>query len=329
MARELFQEATPQRRVMTVAMVVAIVGVVIATVAAIADSRGLTIVGAVVGGIGSVGLLAALSWLRSGEITIHLPFVAFKFGLGTDDNAEETSGPATENHLTVVQQVSTNRFFIEVPPQVVQEGRERAAALVAGGEEPAAGGEAAVVAEQVAESSVREMVTETAERIGRVARPPSPYARPKRPSGAGQVHRPGERIELSGIYDVVDHEGRYLSYQEALTEDHLFPELDDDRAYGYVARELAVHMSPRERFLPNQRVPTSGIYDVVDQYGRYLDHQKVCRAGGHFPPFIQPLPPGFEGRDPKWYVLHVRAVPRCEGLPDEPEVAPDPAGLSS
>lgn len=66
-----------------------------------------------------------------------------------------------------------------------------------------------------------------------------------------QIHRPGERVPVSGIYNVVDEQGRYLFDQRALVEQRqTFDPLGDPRAYGYAlafpARHLA-HGPERDR----------------------------------------------------------------------------------
>lgn len=37
-------------------------------------------------------------------------------------------------------------------------------------------------------------------------------------------------------------------------------------------------------FRPHNKVPVSGIYDIVDEQGNYLESQVTCHAGENFPP---------------------------------------------
>ena len=117
------------------------------------------------------------------------------------------------------------------------------------------------------------------------------------------IHKEGSIVIDSGIYDVVDCHGTYLNHQEACIENQTFPKLTDPRAQGggYVLHSKTRHVHPpKVVWRPRQRVRYSGIYDVVDSDGRYLDHQITCVAGRIFPP-IHDIPHG-DG-----YVLHERA----------------------
>lgn len=47
---------------------------------------------------------------------------------------------------------------------------------------------------------------------------------------------------------------------------------------------VATDEQRRRVYRPREDVPVSGVYDVVDQDGAYLDYQITCHAGGEFPP---------------------------------------------
>ncbi len=129
------------------------------------------------------------------------------------------------------------------------------------------------------------------------------------------VHRPGDKVPCSGIYDVVDDHGRYLNHQRAVTQvgsdSHVFPDIDDRRAAGYVLRVAPINQGAwQPTFHPGQRVPWDGIYDVLDGNGHWVGTQKVCVAGTPFPPFMLAVEPA-----PQSYALHHRAVEagQCPG----------------
>ncbi len=136
---------------MTLAIVATVMGVGVAAAGYVVDEQAVSTPGAVLAGAGILGLLAILSWLHNGEISLQLPFVAFRFGLGSTDDGD---GPKPENHLTVYQQVSTNRWFIEVPADVV-ERRQRE--VQAQDDAPAA-----------ARAAILEMVAEVRDLIGAI-----------------------------------------------------------------------------------------------------------------------------------------------------------------
>ena len=46
-------------------------------------------------------------------------------------------------------------------------------------------------------------------------------------------------------------------------------------------------------YRPGQRVPVSGIYNVVDQYGNYAGRQDTCEEGETFPPTRSPSEYGY------------------------------------
>jgi len=58
------------------------------------------------------------------------------------------------------------------------------------------------------------------------------------------VHLPGEKVSISGVYNLVDREGNYLLHQRALVEEVDEFEVPDDRsAYGYVLAYPAKHLT--------------------------------------------------------------------------------------
>jgi len=129
------------------------------------------------------------------------------------------------------------------------------------------------------------------------------------------IHRPGEHVPFSGVYDVVDDHGRYLEYQRAVTQPsngrNTFPELDDGRAAGYVIRAAPLnYVQPEPRYGPGREVPFDGIYDVVDIDGHWVGTQKVCIKGHPFPPLALSVPLFGHAGAPHGYALHLRAVDR-------------------
>ena len=127
------------------------------------------------------------------------------------------------------------------------------------------------------------------------------------------IAAPGSAVAQSGIYDVVDEHGRYLSYQRAVVaspgdQAATFPELDDPEAAGYVLRLAPVHDAEHlDLYRPGQRVPWDGIYDVVDERGHYLGRQKVCVHHTVFPPLKHTSLPQAHG-----YLLRERALQRTD-----------------
>jgi hypothetical protein len=126
------------------------------------------------------------------------------------------------------------------------------------------------------------------------------------------VYKPGDTVPVSGIYDVVAQDGRFLGHQEALVRERVkgeyarFPVFPEDSRAGYAVRKVAVHSHPTKVHHPGDEVPDSGIYDVVGPRGDYQNQQKVCVQGHGFPPF--PRHPRYDGFG---YVLHERAVSRA------------------
>ena len=120
----------------------------------------------------------------------------------------------------------------------------------------------------------------------------------------------GEIVPDSGIYDVIDADGGYLGYQQVCVEGRPFPALhgsglsgsavDNPRAAAYVLRKKCLHLSADTSLWPHERVRVSGIYNVVDEHGAYLLHQKTFRAGSRFVPLNDARALG--------YVLHERIV---------------------
>lgn len=124
-----------------------------------------------------------------------------------------------------------------------------------------------------------------------------------------RIHEPNGPVPVSGVYDVVDEEGRYLRSQVTCHEGWKFPpsrnplaleaeerarhewerrresgDGDGDKppyGYGYRLAYEAQHLqSPqRERspviYRPGDVVPVSGVYNVVDLDGEHLQCQRA------------------------------------------------------
>lgn len=59
-----------------------------------------------------------------------------------------------------------------------------------------------------------------------------------------EIHRSGETVPVSGLYNVVDAQGRYLFHQRALVEEtDKFPPLEDPLAEGYALAFPAKHLA--------------------------------------------------------------------------------------
>jgi hypothetical protein len=106
----------------------------------------------------------------------------------------------------------------------------------------------------------------------------------------------GEPVPFSGIYNVVDADGRYLQHQIACHRDTTFPPTSETvthgRPYRYELEAPAVHLHagevaerPRDLVVhrPREVVPRSGVYAVVDERGDDLGHQHALVEGRRFP----------------------------------------------
>ncbi|HEY7456644.1 MAG TPA: hypothetical protein VH703_05155 [Solirubrobacterales bacterium] len=123
------------------------------------------------------------------------------------------------------------------------------------------------------------------------------------------LYRPRDRVPVSGVYDIVDIDGRYLGSQITCHEGREFPPTQSHFAreadvwaadepgphYGYKLAYEALHLQPppprdRKIYRPGERVKTSAVYDVVDLDGEYLLHQRACVEGERFPQTEGPEP---------------------------------------
>lgn len=130
-----------------------------------------------------------------------------------------------------------------------------------------------------------------------------------------ELHFPHTPVPVSGVYDLVDEAGTYLKAQATCHGGGAFPPsknpeaLEAQRAaraaweatpttdrsekkpfgYGYRLAYEAIHLqappSAGDETIhrPGERVRASGVYNVVDWNGRYLQHQRACVAGEKFP----------------------------------------------
>jgi hypothetical protein len=115
-------------------------------------------------------------------------------------------------------------------------------------------------------------------------------------AAAYEPHEPGEEVLASGVYDVVDRDGNYLQHQITCHKGDPFPPASHEELlrragesaageapYRYELAYEAAHLAPEDRppphpttiFLPGERVPVSGVYNVVDRRGNYLSHQRA------------------------------------------------------
>ncbi len=116
-----------------------------------------------------------------------------------------------------------------------------------------------------------------------------------------RLYERGEEVPVSGVYDLVDEEGDYLNSQITCHEHETFPitkshfarELDElvlgpdgevtdvIHHFRYRLAYEALHLRPlrildETIYEPGDRVPISGIYNVVALDGEYLLHQRAC-----------------------------------------------------
>ena len=61
-----------------------------------------------------------------------------------------------------------------------------------------------------------------------------------------RVHGPGERVPVSGIYNVVNEDHEYLDHQKTCVEGEPFPPTVDPKAFGYVIERKTRHMGDEE-----------------------------------------------------------------------------------
>lgn len=143
------------------------------------------------------------------------------------------------------------------------------------------------------------------------------------------LHKPTEKAPVSGVYDLVDDRGNYLSSQVTchegedfpVTNNHFARELDelceetDEKGrktqrivhhYRYRLAYEALHLGPppaRDEtiHLPGEVIPTSGVYDVVDLDGTYLLQQRACVHSKTGDPKTRSRFPETEGPEPGAY----------------------------
>ncbi|MDJ0841171.1 MAG: hypothetical protein QNK37_31960, partial [Acidobacteriota bacterium] len=119
-----------------------------------------------------------------------------------------------------------------------------------------------------------------------------------------RIHRPGTRVEDSGVYDAIDEHGCFLNFQIVAEKEKGFPEMKHPRAIGYILHLKEEHVRKGIFFHPGQEVLYSGVYEVVDANKNFINRQVTCMAGDSFPPMIKPA----SGPMGKWYVLSYRAA---------------------
>lgn len=124
-----------------------------------------------------------------------------------------------------------------------------------------------------------------------------------------RIYVPNGPVPVSGVYDVVDEEGRYLRSQVTCHEGWKFPpsrnplaleaeerarsdwerrreavdggEDEPPHGYGYRLAYEAQHLQSQQRerslviYRPGDIVPASGVYNVVDLDGEYLQCQRA------------------------------------------------------
>lgn len=106
---------------------------------------------------------------------------------------------------------------------------------------------------------------------------------------------PRDEVPASGVYDVVDGEGRYLEHQVTCHEGTRFPVATHEELlkaiggdpYFYELSYRATHLAraemsppdPSRVYRPGEEVPVSGVYNVVDRKGNYRSHQRAWVKG--------------------------------------------------
>lgn len=146
-------------------------------------------------------------------------------------------------------------------------------------------------------SSVREFVEQ---RLTKEPPHPEPRAHAQAPGTRmgwpwGRSFEVHGEVPASGVYDVVDDDDNYLDHQITCHAGDQFPPATHEEllkrvgagSYHYRLAYEAAHLAPDPGpewysgtiFLPGQEVPVSGVYDVVDKDGNYLDRQRVWVKG--------------------------------------------------
>ena len=126
----------------------------------------------------------------------------------------------------------------------------------------------------------------------------------------GELFDANTEVPASGVYNVVDREGRYLDHQTTChqgdgfppaTHEELLRKAGGDR-YRYELAYEAVHLAAEDRppphpttiYLPGEDVPISGVYNVVDREGNYLFHQRAwVKDHDEFGPTKDPAAHGY------------------------------------
>lgn len=145
-------------------------------------------------------------------------------------------------------------------------------------------------------------------------------------------HRPGEVAPVSGVYDLVDENGAYLDLQIACHAGKRLPPVPSERTIRRARREMrhdseatvdrdrceyelayqAIHLAPEDEplsfpptvHLPGDTAPVSGIYDVVDEDGRYVYYQRSLVEGDEFDPLEDPVAHGYTLAFPAKHLHH-------------------------
>ncbi len=171
-------------------------------------------------------------------------------------------------------------------------------------------GEGGIPLEPMAGNAQLRLPPAAEERIShrRRERPPAPSAEKGWPWG--ERFEANDEVPASGVYSVVDREGRYLDHQITCHQGDGFPPATHEELlrksggepYRYELAYEAVHLAPEDRppphprtiYLPGEEVPISGVYNVVDREGRYLFHQRAwVKSHDEFGPTKDPAAHGY------------------------------------
>lgn len=135
-------------------------------------------------------------------------------------------------------------------------------------------------------------------------------------SGAldGRTFGPGQEVPVSGVYNVLDENGAYLERQITCHSGNQFPPQGERGGHPqYELAYRAIHLAPEDEplpyppsiHLPGDTVPISGIYDVVDEKGRYVYYQRALVENHDvFDPLDDPVAYGYVLAFPARHLRH-------------------------
>lgn len=130
----------------------------------------------------------------------------------------------------------------------------------------------------------------------------------------GRTFGPGEKVPVSGVYNVLDENGAYLERQITCHSGNQFPPQGKKGVHPqYELAYRAIHLAPTDEplpyppniYRPGETVPISGLYDVVDEEGRYVYYQRaLVEDHDVFDPLEDPVAYGYVLAFPARHLHH-------------------------